>query len=216
MTNLILTSVIKTLIFDFGNVFLNLDLEIAMQDTLNRLEIEALSDEILAFNHLYEQGLITTDEFLEFYQDNFPKLSKQDIIQLWNSILKDFPKHRLLFIQKLASEKKYSLILLSNTNELHINWVKDNIPFFETFKNCFDAFYLSNEIGLRKPDKAIFEFVLNENHINPDECLFIDDTKEHIQSASRLGIYTWNINPKQDDIIDLFTAKKHLFWYISY
>jgi len=202
---------IKALIFDFGNVFLNLDLEKAMQDTLELLEIESLSDELLSFNYLYEQGLITTEEFLEFYQDNFSKLSKQDLIHLWNSMLKDLPQHRLKFIQKLAAEKKYKLILLSNTNELHINWVKEHIPTYETFKNCFDAFYLSHEIGLRKPDKAVFEFILSNNQLAAKDCLFIDDTKEHILGASKLGIHTWNIDPKQDDITNLFTVKKHLF-----
>jgi putative hydrolase of the HAD superfamily len=202
---------IKTLIFDFGNVFLNLDLEKAIQDTFELLEIESLSDELLSFNYLYEQGLITTEEFLEFYQDNFPKLSKQDLIHLWNSMLKDLPQHRLTFIQKLAADKNYKLILLSNTNELHIDWVKTNIPTYETFKNCFDAFYLSHEIGLRKPDKAVFEFILSNNQIVAKDCLFIDDTKEHIMGASKLGIHTWNIDPKQDDIINLFTVKKQLF-----
>jgi len=202
---------IKALIFDFGNVFLNLDLEKAIQDTFELLEIESLSDELLSFNYLYEQGLITTEEFLEFYQDNFPKPSKQDLIQLWNSMLKDLPQHRLAFIQKLAAEKKYKLILLSNTNELHINWVKENISTYETFKNCFDAFYLSHEIGLRKPDRAIFEFILNNNQLVAKDCLFIDDTKEHILGASKLGIHTWNIDPKHDDITNLFTIKKHLF-----
>lgn len=202
---------IKSLIFDFGNVFLNLDLEKAIQDTFELLEIESLSDELLSFNYLYEQGLITTEEFLEFYQDNFPKLSKQDLIDLWNSMLKDLPQHRLAFIQKLAAEKKYKLILLSNTNELHINWVKEHIPTYETFKSCFDAFYLSHEIGLRKPDKAVFEFILNNNQLEAKDYLFIDDTKEHIIGASKLGIHTWNIDPKQDDITNLFTVKKHLF-----
>lgn len=202
---------IKALIFDFGNVFLNLDLEKAIQDTIELLEIESISDELLSFNYLYEQGLISTEEFLEFYQDNFPKLSKQDLIDLWNSMLKDLPQHRLEFIQKLAAEKKYKLILLSNTNELHINWVKENIPTYETFKNCFDAFYLSHEIGLRKPDNAVFEFILSNNQLAAKDCLFIDDTKEHIIGASKLGIHTWNIDPKQDDITNLFTVKKHLF-----
>lgn len=202
---------IKALIFDFGNVFLNLDLEKAIQDTFELLEIESLSDELLSFNYLYEQGLITTEEFLKFYQDNFPKLSKQDLIHLWNSMLKDLPQHRLEFIQKLASEKKYKLILLSNTNELHINWVKENIPTYETFKNCFDAFYLSHEIGLRKPEKAVFEFILSNNQLAANDCLFIDDSIEHIKGASKLGIQTWNIDPKHDDITNLFTVKKHLF-----
>ncbi|MGM5471028.1 HAD family hydrolase [Flavobacteriaceae bacterium LMO-SS05] len=202
---------INTLIFDFGNVFLNLDLEKAKHDTLSLFGIETLSDDMVAINCLYEQGLITSDEFVEFYLDNVPNLTKADVIQLWNAVLKDFPEHRLQFIQKLASEKKYKLILLSNTNELHINWIKEHIPFYEDFKACFDAFYLSHEIGLRKPDKAIFDFVLNENQLKAKDCLFIDDSKEHTQSAAQLGIPTWNLNPKTDDITDLFTTKNHLF-----
>lgn len=202
---------IKALIFDFGNVFLNLDIEKAKEDSFKLFKIDSFSEEMIAFNSLYEQGLISTDEFTEFYLDNFPKLSKQDIISSWNSMLKDFPKHRLEFLQKLASEKKFKLILVSNTNELHIDWVKDNIPFYDDFKNCFDAFYLSHEIGLRKPDKAIFEFVLNKDKLKVNECLFIDDSKEHIMSASKLGIQTWNINPKTEDITELFTVKNQLF-----
>ncbi len=202
---------IKGLIFDFGNVFLNLDIEKAKIDIFNLLGIESFSEEMLATNHLYEQGFIDTETFLAFYVKLFPSLSKQDIIHSWNSVLKGFPQHRLSFIQKLASENHYKLILLSNTNTLHINWVKNHVPFYEIFKNCFDAFYLSHEIGLRKPDEAIFEFVLKENHLMADECLFIDDTKEHIQVASQLGIHTWNINPKEEDITELFIIKNHLF-----
>jgi len=202
---------IKALIFDFGNVFLNLDIEKSMKDTLVRFQLDSYSEEMYAVNFLYEQGLLSTDEFLEFYLGLFPELKKEEVIQLWNSVLKDFPSHRLKFLQNLALEKKYKLILLSNTNELHINWVINNIPFYDTFKNSFDAFYLSHEIGLRKPDAAIFEYVLNNNHLMAKECLFIDDTKEHILGASKLGIHTWNINPKTEDISDLFTVKNHLF-----
>lgn len=202
---------IKALIFDFGNVFLNLDIEKSMKDTLKRFQLDAFSEEMYAINYLYEQGLLSTDEFLEFYLGLFPELKKEEIIQLWNSVLKDFPSYRLKFIQNLALEKKYKLILLSNTNELHIDWVINNIPFYDTFKNSFDAFYLSHEIGLRKPDAAIFEYALNQNHLKAKDCLFIDDTQEHILSASKLGIQTWNINPKTEDISNLFTVKNHLF-----
>lgn len=202
---------IKAIIFDFGNVFLNLDLEKGLKDSLKLFNIESFTEDMLAQNHLYEKGLINTNTFLEFYSKRFPNISKKTLIELWNSILKDFPKKRLKFLQNLALEKKYKLILLSNTNELHINWVKSNIPFYETFKDCFDAFYLSHEIGFRKPDNSIFEYVLNENHFMADECLFIDDTKEHILSASKLGIHTWNIDPKTDDITELFKVNSHLF-----
>lgn len=202
---------IKALIFDFGNVFLNLDLEKGVKESLKHFKIDSFSNEMLTYNHLYEKGLISTETFLGFYSNRFPKLSKQLLIDLWNSILKDFPEHRLKFLQNLALEKKYKLILVSNTNELHMDWVKENIPIYNTFKNCFDAFYLSHQIGYRKPDKAVFEFILNKNHFMAQECLFIDDTKEHILSAQQLGIQTWNINPKTDDITELFKINQHLF-----
>lgn len=202
---------IKALIFDFGNVFLDLDIEQAKKDALDLLRITSFSEEILNTNQLYEQGLISTKDMLAFYLKEFPHLDETDIIQSWNSILKDFPEHRLDFLKRLASEKRFKLILLSNTNTLHINWVKKNIACYDTFKNCFDAFYLSHEIGLRKPNKAIFEFVLGNNSLIAHECLFIDDTKEHILGAWQLGIHTWNINPEQEDITDLFTVNNHLF-----
>lgn len=202
---------IKTLIFDFGDVFINLDKEGAMENALNLFEIETLSEEHIAINALYEQGLLSTDEFITFYLENFPDLTKKDIIEAWNYILLDFPKKRLQFIKKLAQENTYKLILLSNTNELHINWIKENISFYEEFKNCFDVFYLSHDIQLRKPNEAIFKFVLKENNLKADDCLFIDDTKENTDAAALLNINIWNNNPKTEDITDLFLIKKDLF-----
>lgn len=202
---------IKTLIFDFGDVFINLDKEGAMANALELFEMDVLSDELVAINALYEQGLLSTEEFLEFYCDNFPKLSKEDIIEAWNHIICDFPSKRLTFIETLAKEKKYKLILLSNTNELHINCIKKYVSFYEDFKNCFDQFYLSHEINLRKPNTPIFEFVLKQNNLKPEECLFIDDTKENTLAAQQLNFHVWNNNPKTEDIIDLFTIKKELF-----
>ncbi|WP_027126682.1 HAD family hydrolase [Gelidibacter mesophilus] len=202
---------IKNIIFDFGDVFINLDKKGALTTALKMFEIDSLSDEIHAVNALYEQGLMTTEEFLEFYHDNFPTLDYNATLDTWNCILKDFPEHRLEFIKKLAADKTYKLILLSNTNELHINWVKENVPFFEEFKASFDAFYLSHEIQLRKPNANIYEFVLKENNIKARESLFIDDTEENIISAKKLGIHTWHINPETDDITTLFTTKSKLF-----
>ncbi len=198
---------IKNIIFDFGDVFINLDKEGAMKNALDLFGIDSFSEEITAFNSFYEQGLISTDEFLEFYLKNFPNLSREQILDAWQSILKDFPTHRLEFIQKLASDKKYKLILLSNTNELHINWVKENVPFYEDFKNSFDAFYLSHEINLRKPNVDIYQFVLNTHDLKAEETLFIDDTEENTLAASNLGIHTWNIDPFKDDIAQLFKLK---------
>ena len=202
---------IKTIIFDFGDVFINLDKAGAMKNALSLFELDVFPEELISINCLYEQGLIETQEFLDFYLDNFPKQSKDDILNAWNFILKDFPKDRLEFLKKLASSKDYKLILLSNTNELHINWVIDKVNFYDEFKSCFDKFYLSHEIHLRKPDPGIFKFVMNENKIIANETLFIDDTLENIQMASQLGLNTWHINEVSEDVSELFTIKKSLF-----
>lgn len=202
---------IKTLIFDFGNVFINLDIEGAAKYAFETLEIDSFSEEMTAFNSFYEQGLISTDEFLEFYAENFPKLSKEELIYTWNYMLKHFPKTRLEFIKELKTSSKYKLILLSNTNELHIDSIKESISFFEEFKNCFDAFYLSHEINLRKPNDDIFEFVLKENNLKAEECLFIDDNKDNIETANNLNFKTWHINPETEDVCTLFETKSSLF-----
>jgi len=202
---------IKTIIFDFGDVFINLDKQGAMQNAHELFEVDELPEELVAINTLYEQGLISTEEFLDFYTENFPKLSKSEIIDAWNIILKDFPKERLDFIKPLSEEKQYKLILLSNTNDLHIKWIIENVPFFNEFKSYFNAFHLSHEINLRKPNADIYEFVLKENHLKPEECLFIDDTKANTDAASKLGIHVWNIDETKQDIIHLFTVNNHLF-----
>lgn len=202
---------IKNIIFDFGDVFINLDKKGALEKALHMFEAGTVPEEINAINIVYEQGLISTEEFLEFYQDNFPHLEDEILLESWNSILLDFPQQRLDFLKTLSEEKKYKLILLSNTNELHINWVKENVAFFEEFKNYFDAFYLSHEIQLRKPNANIFEFVLKENDIEASETLFIDDTEENIVGAQKLGIHTWHINPETEDITSLLEVKKDLF-----
>jgi glucose-1-phosphatase len=202
---------IKTIIFDFGDVFINLDKEGALKLALEKFEITELDEELQSINALYEQGLISTDEFLDFYADNFPNLSKDELKSIWNFILRDFPEHRLQFIKQLAKDNNHQLILLSNTNELHIDYIKKNVSFYEDFKNCFDQFYLSHEINLRKPNADIFNFVLTENNLKAEECLFIDDTLENTQIAEQLGINVWNNNPATEDIVDIFTIKKELF-----
>ncbi len=202
---------IKTIIFDFGDVFINLDKEGAHQHALQLFGLDEFPEELIAINTLYEQGLIETEEFIDFYEDNFEGVSRQQIIDAWNYMIQDFPKYRLDFIKQLKSEGKYKLILLSNTNELHINFIKEHVSFYEEFKSCFDNFYLSHEINLRKPEATIFEFVLAENNLNPEECVFIDDTLENTTSAADLGFFTWNNNPKTQDVINLFELKTHLF-----
>ncbi|MFO7721393.1 MAG: HAD family phosphatase [Gillisia sp.] len=200
---------IKTIIFDFGDIFVNLDKPATYRE-LEKYGIKDFPAIISDKNLKYEKGLITSEEFLNSYKEEFG-LETESVKNSWNSILIDFPEYRFNFIKKLSEEKKYQLILLSNTNEIHIDWIIENVPFFEKFKDCFDAFYLSHEINLRKPDSNIYEFVLKTHSLSPEDCLFIDDTKENTEAASAMGIHTWNLNPGREDIINLFTIKKDLF-----
>ena len=201
---------IKTLIFDFGDVFINLDKQGAMDNALQLFKLNGFESDMISINMQYEIGKISTSEFIAFYKNKFPNLSEKQIIEAWNYIIRDFPLHRLEFVQKLAKNNDYKRIILSNTNEMHIDFIKENVPFYNEFKDCFDKFYLSHEINLRKPNTDIYEFVLNESNLKANECLFIDDTTDNTNSASRLGIHTWNIDETKEDVVNLFDTKKEL------
>ena len=206
-------STIKTLIFDFGDVFINLD-KPAIERELLKLGIpKIISLDMYHVASEYEKGLISNEAFAKYFTDKFTHISKSDLIKAWNAIILDFPEHRLKFIEQIRKDNKYNLILLSNTNNYHIKQVIKNMSIsrYKRFKNCFHKFYLSQEIHLSKPSTAIYEFVLSENNLNPDECLFIDDLKENTDAASKLGIHTWNLIPGKEEVINLFTINKHLF-----
>ncbi|WP_229724369.1 HAD family hydrolase [Winogradskyella forsetii] len=204
-------NMIKTLIFDFGDVFINLDKQGAMKNALELFQLETFEADMIKTNELYEVGKISTSEFIQFYNAKFSDLRETDIIEAWNYILKDFPEHRFEFIKNLALQKDYKLMLLSNTNNMHIDFIKQKIPFFNEFQDCFDVFYLSQEINLRKPNRDIFEFVLKENNLIANECLFIDDTKANTDTADAMGFHTWNIDETSEDVVTLFETKKELF-----
>ena len=202
---------IKNIIFDFGDIFINLDKKRFAKELLD-LGISQEAEVNLPILNEYEMGLISTEEFVAVFEAKF-NVSKEKLVKAWNSILLDFPKNRLKFIQELAESKKYRLFLLSNTNDLHISWIQNNVgsEFYNSFKICFEQFYLTHEIHLRKPNVNIYEFVLNGNNLIAEETLFIDDTKENTVSANTLGIHTWNLIPGEEEVTELFTKKENLF-----
>ena len=202
---------IKNIIFDFGDIFINLDKKRFAKE-LEKLGISQEAEENLPILKDYEMGLISTEEFVAFFEAKL-NIPKEKLIKAWNSILLDFPENRFKFIQALSQSKKYRLFLLSNTNDLHISWVKNDFGMerYNSFKNCFEQFYLTHEIHLRKPNTNIYEFVLDENDLKAKETLFIDDTKENTDSANTLGINTWNLIPGEEEVTELFVKKEHLF-----
>lgn len=201
---------INTLLFDFGDVFINLD-KTAPEKALLKYGDAASIKKMTPIAEKFEVGAITTQDFLDAIKAILPNASLSEILDAWNSMLLDFPEHRLEFIKQLADKKEYELILLSNTNEAHIAWIQENIRFYANFKSCFDTFYLSHEIQLRKPNRNIFEYVISQHQLKPSEILFIDDTKANTDTAKQLGIQTWTINPTTEDVVDLFSSKTELF-----
>ena len=196
---------IKNIIFDFGDIFINLDKQ-GTYKAMADLGFSEITDKMIQVYHQYEKGLMTTEAFIQYYFDEF-QIPKKDIVAAWNAVLLDFPIHRLDFLKELSASKKYRLFLLSNTNDLHIKWVQNSLgeEFYNEFKNCFEQFYLSHEIHFRKPDEEIYKFVLNKNNLVADDTLFVDDLKENTDVAEKLGIHTWNLIPKQEEVIELFS-----------
>ena len=196
---------IKNIFFDFRDIFINLDKKLFAEE-LQKIHISQESEEMLSILQQYEMGLVSTDKFLTFFEERL-NVSQDKLKRAWNSILLDFPKERLRFIQNLSESKKYRLFLLSNTNDLHISWIQQNwgMEQYKAFKICFEQFYLSHEINLRKPNNNIYEFVLTSNDLEPKETLFIDDTKENTDAAKALGIHIWNLKPGKEDVLELLT-----------
>ncbi len=195
---------IKNIILDFGDIFINLD-KAATAKAMIPFGFTQLTPELNSIFKSYEKGNMSSEQFLSDVSAHFPKASKADLTDAWNAILLDFPLHRLEFLEDLARENTYRLFLLSNTNDIHIEFVKQQMGMenYNRFKSVFEVFYLSYEMGMRKPDAEIFEFVLQQNHLNPSETLFVDDTTENTDTAASLGISTWNLQVGQEDITEL-------------
>lgn len=195
---------IKNIIFDFGDVFINLDKMVLVKAMAKHNVFEKTAD-LDALNKSFETGAITPEQFLDGILFSFPGVSKSELEHIWNAMLLDFPEYRLEFLETLVKERKYRLFLLSNTNAIHIPYFANKIgeERYTRFKNCFEGFYLSHEIHLRKPDPEIFAFVLDQNNLKANETLFIDDTEENTIAASTLHINTWNLKVGMEDVVDL-------------
>lgn len=194
---------IKNIIFDLGGVILNLDLA----RTTNKLKNMGLRD----IDHLYslyhqtelfhrlDKGTIDGKEFLEKLNALFPEPPGTEILlETWNAMLLDFPTERATLLSNLKT--RYKTFLLSNTNEFHLS------HFFNMLTKCFgvenmSSFvhkeYYSCRINMRKPEKEIFEFVINDNQLKPSETLFIDDSLQNVESARETGLIAYHLTAPQ-------------------
>lgn len=183
----------KNIIFDFGNVLFDLDLGRTAREikTLLGDRFDAAFDKLRRAHvfELYETGGLSTGEFVDSLRHAAePALSAEQVVSAWNSIFLDFPRARM----DMRLRERYQVFLLSNINELHADWIdaymlrEHNIGDFQT--RFFDAVYYSHLVRLRKPDREIFEYVLADAELVPEETVFFDDMQANIDSALSLGI----------------------------
>lgn len=195
---------IKNIILDFGDIFIDLD-KSATPKAMEKFGFKNLTPDLDTLFKEYEKGSMGSRAFLYQVSEHFPTATEKDLIHAWNAILLEFPDNRLEFVETLAAQNSYRLFLLSNTNDIHIEYVKQQMGMekFNRFKNAFEVFYLSYEMGMRKPDAEIYEFVLKENNLVASETLFVDDTLENTDSAASIGINVWNLQVGKEDITQL-------------
>lgn len=193
----------KNIIFDFGGVILNIDYQLTIdafkEIGMNNFEMAySQASQIHLFDNL-EKGLISPEQFRDGIRlASGLDLSDEKIDYAWNKIILDLPKHRIDLILKIKNN--YNCFLLSNTNIIHYDlYIKQlqNLG-MNSFDDVFLKAYFSFEMGMRKPDAEIFEFVLKQESLNADETLFIDDSIQHIETANTLGINTYHLKNKED------------------
>ena len=197
----------KAIIFDLGDVILNINYQNTI-DEFTKLGVKNAATfyskkvQTDLFN-LIETGMISSYEFLKALQNETKNANIIQVEQAWNAMLLDLPEERLQLIKNLKNN--YIIYLLSNTNAIHIDAFKKQLGDKKWLAFCelFDKMYLSHELGLRKPDIKIFEYILKEQKLKAEEVFFIDDSPQHISSARKLGIHCHHLTD-DEDIITLF------------
>ena len=200
---------IKNIIFDFGNVLLNINPRLT-QEAFSTIGIKpgvdfwgSRSSAELLLN--LEKGLISPEDFrkgaLEMLVEG---TTNEEVDKAWNALLLDLPSKRVELVKRLA--QKYRIFLLSNSNQIHYDFY---IHEFESkfgfpFSTLFEKTWFSHNLGMVKPDPEIFKFVLKDASLQPKETLFIDDTPMHVEAARKLQINAWHLEAGTE-VCDLFS-----------
>jgi putative hydrolase of the HAD superfamily len=179
---------IEALLFDLGKVLIDFNFESGVQAlhaacsiSRNRFE-EVLWDETWICR--YERGEISTGEFHSYLRETASlTMELSDFRRVWSSV---FLPGLLVSKDLLASlKKRYPLILVSNTNEAHFEFIRSTYGVVD----YFDHRVLSYEIGSLKPEREIYEHAIEVSGCRPEALFFTDDREENVLAARQLGIH---------------------------
>lgn len=180
----------KVIVFDMGGVLLPLEVQRCM-DSFRRilgsrfdrlgLGSDGEGESVMAE---YERGWIDTDEFVgRILSWCLPGTTEEDVRRAWTDMLTYVPAERIEFIKKLRADG-YRIFLLSNTSELHWEYVIHITPELE---DCFEHVFLSYLENLSKPDPEFFRRVTEYIGVRPSDIIFVDDLPANRAAAEECG-----------------------------
>ncbi|MEY4629899.1 MAG: hypothetical protein RIQ81_19 [Pseudomonadota bacterium] len=177
----------STVIFDMGNVLINFSHEKACE------QISAFCGkpasqifDVLFSSGLemrYEAGQISRDDLIAGMEAGLGcKLDTSKVVDAACDIF--WPKPDMVNLAAGIKSAGYRLVLLSNVNEDHFEYIRARYD----FPQLFDELVLSYQVGACKPDDRIYQRAVKAAMCPAGKCLFIDDVKENIDAALRNGI----------------------------
>ena len=194
-----------TIIFDLGGVLLNLDFKRSIDSFINlgftdvekemsRLLYAHPAGNNLSLFHKYEKGLIGSDEFRDSLRKLAGKsITDNDLDRAWTAMLLDLHEKNVELLRSVKGS--YRIFLLSNTNAIHIETLhrrNDNGVRYQSVVELFEKVYYSHEVNMRKPDREIFDHVVNDSGLNAENALFIDDSAHNIEAARSAGMQAYH------------------------
>ena len=182
----------KNIIFDIGNVLLSFQPERFLKQYYDEktmgdlLTIIFCSDEWLEL----DLGNLTIDETINIFSKRNPHYKEEIyfILKHWTEMMT--PIQENVDIAYKLKEKGYSLYILSNFHEEAIKEMYNKYPFF----TIFDGGVISAYEHMIKPNPKFYQILLDRYHLDPQDCLFIDDMLANITIASIFGITGIHLN----------------------
>jgi putative hydrolase of the HAD superfamily len=179
--------VIKALLFDLGNVLVGFDFARGYRAIEEVCSIRAQDIQpLITRSNLvlpYERGEISSEDFFARISQMLNlQISYDQFCSLWSTIF--LPQLVLPEELVIALRRRYRMVLVSNTNDIHYRMIEENYPVVQHF----DARVLSYRVGAAKPSPAIYQEAVRQAQCRPEECFFTDDIPEFVEGARQYGI----------------------------
>jgi|SRR5688572_23291298 len=178
---------IEALLFDLGKVLVDFDFELGMNRFAARTSLPAEEFKAIILEQTwvrrYEHGHISSVEYHRYLRDSGKlDMSIHEFHEAWSAVFLPDPIVPETLLARLKT--RYPLILVSNTNESHAEFIARNYQVLD----YFDHKIFSHEVGSMKPDRRIYEEAIAAAGKPPEALFFTDDRPENVESAAKLGI----------------------------